>query len=61
MRKKAAWPESSACFAPALLDVDLCVCVCVCVIIGCTPRESCNRTLLRRVLRRFLDLEGSAS
>ena len=21
--------------------------------IGCTPRESCNNTLLRRVLRRF--------
>ena len=26
---------------------------------GCTPRESCNRTLLRRVLRRFF--KGSAS
>ena len=27
--------------------------------IGCTPRGSCNRTLLRRVLRRFF--KGSAS
>ena len=30
--------------------------------LGCTPRGSCNRTLLRRVLRRFSDskcfLEG---
>ena len=27
--------------------------------VGCTPRGSCNRTLLRRVLRRFF--KGSAS
>ena len=27
--------------------------------LGCTPRGSCNRTLLRRVLRRFF--KGSAS
>ena len=25
----------------------------MCTSVGCTPRGSCNRTLLRRVLRRF--------
>ena len=39
-----------------LLTVEL---LCLQSLIGCTPRGSCNNTLLRRVLRRFSNTSGS--